>query len=244
MRELNGELSWDDISYEDDFDLIGEDLDDFEDSHVCDDSFHEEGENPEEENQVELEYIFSARKATQILLKKYPDAFKYDPKSMTLDKFIKPTKGLTEFGWLYLQMLAYSVSGKYYRYEDQNSLNTLAVSDCAWWLDNKVRYYDGKISNLRAILYTRIRNTMSNTLYKDNKYIATEDTVLDRNAVPDTHVHNEGIEDSDFVLDYVYRDLKEARLLTMRMWDLNRGITRKRGRPSLVNYRYKSPKET
>ena len=54
MRELNGELSWDDISYEDDFDLTGEDLDDFEDSHVCDDSFHEDGEKPEEENQVEL----------------------------------------------------------------------------------------------------------------------------------------------------------------------------------------------
>lgn len=220
MYELNGELSWETAEYVDD--ETGEELDQFSDNKDQSDTDVGQDDMSDDES-LDMAAVFSARKATQLLLKKYPDAFKYDPKSMTLDKFLAD-KGLTEFGWLYLQMLAYSVSGKYYRNEDQNSLNTLAVSDCAAWLDGKVRFFTGKISNLRAILYTRIRNTMSNNLYKDNRFLPTEDTVLDLNAYDDTSIHTQGV--SDEVLDYVFNNKEEAHAMTLKIFDLSRGITK------------------
>lgn len=221
MYELNGELSWETAEYVDDD--TGEELDQFSDSQDQSDIDDGQDDSVSHDESLDLAAVFSARKATQLLLKKYPDAFKYDPKSMTLDKFLAD-KGLTEFGWLYLQMLAYSVSGKYYRNEDQNSLNTLAVSDCAAWLDGKVRFFTGKISNLRAILYTRIRNTMSNNLYKDNRFLPTEDTVLDLNAYNDKSIQTQGV--SDEVLDYVFNNKEEAHAMTLKIFDLSRGITK------------------
>lgn len=221
MYELNGELSWETAEYVDDD--TGEELDQFSDSQDQSDLDGGQDDSVSHDESLDLAAVFSARKATQLLLKKYPDAFKYDPKSMTLDKFLAD-KGLTEFGWLYLQMLAYSVSGKYYRNEDQNSLNTLAVSDCAAWLDGKVRFFTGKISNLRAILYTRIRNTMSNNLYKDNRFLPTEDTVLDLNAYNDKSIQIQGV--SDEVLDYVFNNKEEAHAMTLKIFDLSRGITK------------------
>lgn len=227
MKELDGELSWENIE-ESDYD--------YEDGGASSESsFSMSGESPEscpepededsdhkDQEDLEFQDLFSARRATKLLLSKYPDAFSYDPKSMRLDQFLAPESGLTEFGWLYLQMLAYSVSGKHYRYEDQSSMNTLAVSDCAYWLDKKVRHFQGKISNLRAILYTRMRNTMSNSLYKDNQYIPTEDTTLDRNFSPTTLVI-ECDEVDPFLLDYVFRDVKEARLLSLKLWCFHEG---------------------
>jgi hypothetical protein len=221
MYELNGELSWETAEYVDDD--TGEELDQFSDSQDQSDIDDGQDDYVSHDESLDLAAVFSARKATQLLLKKYPDALKYDPKSMTLDKLLAD-KGLTEFGWLYLQMLAYSVSGKYYRNEDQNSLNTLAVSDCAAWLDGKVRFFTGKISNLRAILYTRIRNTMSNNLYKDNRFLPTEDTVLDLNAYNDKSIQTQGV--SDEVLDYVFNNKEEAHAMTLKIFDLSRGITK------------------
>lgn len=227
MKELDGELRWEDVD-EIDYDYEDEDSSSESSSSVSGDS-PESCPEPEEEDRdqegqedLELQDFFSARRATKLLLSKYPDAFSYDPKSMRLDQFLAPESGLTEFGWLYLQMLAYSVSGKHYRYEDQSSMNTLAVSDCAYWLDKKVRHFNGKISNLRAILYTRMRNTMSNSLYKDNQYIPTEDTTLDRNFSPTTLVI-ECDEVDPFLLDYSFRDVKEARLLSLKLWCFHEG---------------------
>lgn len=227
MKELDGELSWENIeeSNYDYEDGEGSSESSFSMSEESPESCSEtEYEDSDQEVQEDSEFqdLFSARRATKLLLSKYPDAFSYDPKSMRLDQFIAPDSGLTEFGWLYLQMLAYSVSGKHYRYEDQSSLNTLAVSDCAYWLDKKVRHFKGKISNLRAILYTRMRNTMSNSLYKDNKYIPTEDTTLDRNFSPTTLVI-ECDEVDPVLLDYSFRDVKEARLLSLKLWCFHEG---------------------
>ena len=227
MKELDGELRWEDVD-EIDYEYEDEDSSSESSSSMSGES-PESCTEPEEEDRdqdgqedLELQDFFSARRATKLLLSKYPDAFSYDPKSMRLDQFLDPESGLTEFGWLYLQMLAYSVSGKHYRYEDQSSMNTLAVSDCAYWLDKKVRHFNGKISNLRAILYTRMRNTMSNSLYKDNQYIPTEDTTLDRNFSPTTLVI-ECDEVDPFLLDYSFRDVKEARLLSLKLWCFHEG---------------------
>ena len=230
MKELDGELRWEDVD-EIDYDYENEDSSSESSSSMSGES-PESCHGPEEEDRdqedqedqedLELQDFFSARRATKLLLSKHPDAFSYDPKSMRLDQFLAPESGLTEFGLLYLQMLAYSVSGKHYRYEDQSSMNTLAVSDCAYWLDKKVRHFNGKISNLRAILYTRMRNTMSNSLYKDNQYIPTEDTTLDRNFSPTTLVI-ECDEVDPFLLDYSFRDVKEARLLSLKLWCFHEG---------------------
>ena len=225
MKELDGELRWEDV---DEIDYENEDSSSESSSSMSGESPEschgpeEEDRDQEDQEDLELQDFFSARRATKLLLSKYPDAFSYDPKSMRLDQFLAPESGLTEFGWLYLQMLAYSVSGKHYRYEDQSSMNTLAVSDCAYWLDKKVRHFNGKISNLRAILYTRMRNTMSNSLYKDNQYIPTEDTTLDRNFSPTTLVI-ECDEVDPFLLDYSFRDVKEARLLSLKLWCFHEG---------------------
>ena len=227
MRELDGNLTWNDedidmTSYTDEDAWKDSDNANYLDDAPVSDSPDMTADPDTDEQEADTQDIFSARRATKLLLAKYPDAFSYDPKSMRLCQFLNPDKGLTEFGWLYLQMLAYSVSGKHYRYEDQASLNTLAVSDCAEWLDKKVRHFKGAIANLRAILYTRMRNTMSNNLYKDNRYLPTEDIVLDRNqSRADILLTEEDID--PVLLDYSFRDVKEAHILTVKLWDLSRG---------------------
>lgn len=227
MRELDGELSWEALE-DNDYDLDEERPSEYVDSEGLSEDPElfrpsDDEQTQETSDDMEIQDLFSARRATKLLLEKYPDAFSYDPKSMCLEQFLAPDKGLTEFGWLYLQMLAYSVSGKHYRYEDQSSLNTLAVSDCASWLDTKVRLFKGRIANLRAVLYTRMRNTMSNSLYKDNKYIPTEDTTLDRNFSP-TSIVLECDEVDPFILDYSFKDVKEARLLSLKLWGFHEGV--------------------
>ena len=108
MKELDGELRWEDVD-EIDYDYENEDSSSESSSSMSGES-PESCHGPEEEDRdqedqedqedLELQDFFSARRATKLLLSKYPDAFSYDPKSMRLDQFLAPESGLTEFGWL------------------------------------------------------------------------------------------------------------------------------------------------
>lgn len=90
-----------------------------------------------------------------------------------------------ELCWNYISTLSGIVVSKYFSkyliYFDREDLVSLAISDCASFI-NKVRElnHSDEIKNLRNVLFTRIRNTLSNFVFRSNKLVRTEDEVLDK----------------------------------------------------------------
>lgn len=90
-----------------------------------------------------------------------------------------------ELCWNYISTLSGVVVSKYFSkyliYFDREDLVSLAISDCAFFI-NKVRElnHSDEIKNLRNVLFTRIRNTLSNFVFRSNKLVRTEDEVLDK----------------------------------------------------------------
>lgn len=90
-----------------------------------------------------------------------------------------------ELCWNYISTLSGVVVSKYFSkyliYFDREDLVSLAISDCASFI-NKVRElnHSDEIKNLRNVLFTRIRNTLSNFVFRSNKLVRTEDEVLDK----------------------------------------------------------------
>lgn len=93
-----------------------------------------------------------------------------------------------ELCWNYISTLSGVVVSKYFSkyliYFDREDLVSLAISDCASFI-NKVRElnHSDEIKNLRNVLFTRIRNTLSNFVFRSNKLVRTEDEVLDKFCV-------------------------------------------------------------
>ena len=90
-----------------------------------------------------------------------------------------------ELCWNYISTLSAVVVSKYFSkyliYFDREDLVSLQISDCASFI-NKVRElnHSDEIKNLRNVLFTRIRNTLSNFVFRSNKLVRTEDEVLDK----------------------------------------------------------------
>ena len=95
---------------------------------------------------------------------------------------------LNELCWNYISTLSDVVVSKYFSkylvYFDREDLVSLAISDCSTFI-NKVRElnHSDEIKNLRNVLFTRIRNTLSNFVFRSNKLVRTEDDVLDKFCV-------------------------------------------------------------
>ena len=93
MKELDGELSWENIEennydYEDGEDSSESSFPMSEESpESCSETEYEDSDQEVQEDS-EFQDLFSARRATKLLLSKYPDAFSYDPKSMRLVQFM------------------------------------------------------------------------------------------------------------------------------------------------------------
>lgn len=104
-----------------------------------------------------------------------------------LSQFVADGKP-TEFCWEYITTLAKVVASKYFakyfEYFDNDDLVSLAITDAvAFVIKVASQNTDDDIHNIRNVLFTRIRNTLSNFIFRSNKLISTDDEILDNTVV-------------------------------------------------------------
>lgn len=143
------------------------------------------------------------------------------PKCSTLSDFIVNSK-LTENGWVYIydlsQVVVLKYFHKYFNSFDKDDLIQLGVSDCASFLI-KLENSELEIRNIRNILFTRIRNTVSNYIFRSSKMISTEDTLMDLNIV--TPFENEDSEDLCYNTEnLIFNNVDELRSTTLNSWKI------------------------
>lgn len=121
---------------------------------------------------------------------------KYKDQPLSLSEFIVDDKP-TQFCWEYISTLAGVVISKYFHkyleYFDQGDLASLATADAVAFMIKVVSVNgntDNDIKNIRNLLFTRIRNTLSNFIFRSNKLVCTEDDILDLNVVYPTSFNN------------------------------------------------------
>ena len=96
----------------------------------------------------------------------------------------------TQQCWDYISNLAKVVISKYFYkytdYFDKDDLTSLAISDAVAFTIKVAENNNSGcnvIKNVRNVLFTRIRNTLSNFIFRSNKLVNTEDEILDLNIV-------------------------------------------------------------
>jgi len=125
--------------------------------------------------------------------------------------------------WNYITTLANVVVSKYFSkyliYFDREDLVSLAISDCVAFV-KKVRSlnHSDEIKNLRNVLFTRIRNTVSNFVFRSNKLVRTEDEVLDKFYVypKSFEITSDLIDMHDLNID----SIDAFRLITLKVWNI------------------------
>lgn len=125
--------------------------------------------------------------------------------------------------WDYISTLASVVITKYfYKYLEhfnKEDLCSLATTDCvAFFKKVAASNSDAETNNLRNILFTRIRNSVSNFVFRSNRLVSTEDEVLDRCVVypKSFEIKSDLIDMQDLTIDSIdsFRDISR------RTWDL------------------------
>ena len=104
-----------------------------------------------------------------------------------LSEFIVDGKP-TAFCWNYISTLSKVVISKYFakylEHFDREDLAQLATTDAvAFTIKVSTLQKDDDIKNMRNVLFTRIRNTLSNFIFRSNKLISTDDEILDHHTV-------------------------------------------------------------
>jgi len=94
----------------------------------------------------------------------------------------------TDLCWDYISTLSKVVISKYFakylEHFDREDLAQLATTDAvAFVIKISKLQTDSDIKNMRNVLFTRIRNTLSNFIFRSNKLISTDDEILDKQAV-------------------------------------------------------------
>lgn len=94
----------------------------------------------------------------------------------------------TSLCWDYTSTLSKVVISKYFakylEHFDREDLAQLATADAvAFVIKISALQSDSDIKNMRNVLFTRIRNTLSNFIFRSNKLISTDDEILDKQAV-------------------------------------------------------------
>lgn len=125
--------------------------------------------------------------------------------------------------WNYISVLSNVVVSKYFSkylaHFDKEDLVSLAVSDCVAFV-KKVASLDksDEIKNLRNVLFTRIRNTVSNFVFRSNKLIRTDDEVLDKFYVypKSFEITSDLIDMHDLNID----SIDAFRLITLKVWNI------------------------
>lgn len=125
--------------------------------------------------------------------------------------------------WDYISTLANVVVvkyfGKYLMHFDKNDLVSLAISDALAFANKVIATGTGKdIQNTRNVFFTRIRNTVSNFVFRSNRLIDTEDDVLDKQVVyPKVfEIKSDLIDQEDLAID----SINSFREISLKTWNL------------------------
>ena len=129
----------------------------------------------------------------------------------------------TQLCWDYISKLAKVVISKcfskYVEYFDREDLTSLATADAvAFAIKVSTLQTDDDIKNVRNVLFTRIRNTLSNFIFRSNKLISTEDEILDKQiAYPkSTEIKSDLIDMHDLSIE----SIDSFRTVSLRTWKL------------------------
>lgn len=134
--------------------------------------------------------------------------------------------------WDYITALAKVVVSKYfYKYLEhfsKDDLAALAVSDAVGFV---TRLYANNnvegVNNARNVLFTRIRNTLSNFVFRSNKLVSTDDEILSHVAVyPKTFGTTSDLIDPH---DLTINSIDSFRTICLKTWKLfkTNGATQK-----------------
>ena len=124
--------------------------------------------------------------------------------------------------WEYVSTLANVVISKYfYKYLEhfsKDDLCSLATADCITFFKKiAANNSDEETNNLRNILFTRIRNSVSNFVFRSNRLVSTEDEVLDRQIVypKSFEIKSDLIDMTDLTIE----SIDSYREISLRTWD-------------------------
>ena len=128
-----------------------------------------------------------------------------------------------QFCWEYSYNLSKAVVAKcfikYLEHFDKEDLYQLATADAVAFTIklSTLNNYDD-IINLRNVLFTRMRNTLSNFIFRSNKLISTEDDILDTQVVyPKTTEISSDIIDADGLC---INSIDSFRTVSLKTWML------------------------
>lgn len=129
----------------------------------------------------------------------------------------------TEICWKYISNLAKAVVLKYFykytEYFDKDDLISLATVDAVSFAVKISKLNTGDdIKNIRNVFFTRIRNTLSNFIFRSNRLVSTEDEVLDYQAVyPKAYsIKSDLIDIHDLMID----SIDSFRTISLKTWKL------------------------
>lgn len=131
----------------------------------------------------------------------------------------------TSFCWDYISTLSKVVIAKYFakylEHFDRDDLAQLATTDAvAFTIKVSTLQKDDDIKNMRNVLFTRIRNTLSNFIFRSNKLISTDDEILDRHTVDPKsfEIRSDLIDMHDLSID----SIDSFRTVSLHTWNLFR----------------------
>ena len=129
----------------------------------------------------------------------------------------------TALCWDYLATLSKIVIAKCFtKYLDHFEVNDLAqMATCdavAFSIKVSTLQTDEDIKNIRNVMFTRIRNTLSNFIFRSNKLVDTEDEILDQTAVYPKSMDIK----SDLVslYDLDINSIDSCRTVSVKTWNL------------------------
>lgn len=129
----------------------------------------------------------------------------------------------TKLCWDYISTLSKVVVAKYFakylEHFDKDDLVQLATADAVAFTLKLASLQSGDdIKNIRNVLFTRIRNTLSNFIFRSNKLISTEDEILDRQTVyPKSFEIKSDLIDMQ---DLAITSIDSFRTVSLRTWTL------------------------
>lgn len=141
------------------------------------------------------------------------------PKSEEFVTDGKPNK----FCWDYIETLAKVVVAKYFaKYFtlfDKDDLVSLAITDAVSFFQKTIDSGAYKnMQNVRNVLFTRIRNTLSNFIFRSNKLVSTDDEILDLVVVyPKTNSIKHDVLD---LQDLSINSIDDFRTISLKAWNL------------------------
>lgn len=145
-------------------------------------------------------------------------------KNLKLSSFVENGKP-TKVCWDYISNLSNVVTtryfGKYLYHFDKDDLVSLATSDAvAFAVKVASSNTDDNIKSIRNVFFTRIRNTLSNFIFRSNKLVSTEDEILDKQTVfpKSFEISSDLIDTSELNID----SLDSFRTVSLRAWYLFR----------------------